>query len=430
MLKFARTIEAYWNKRAGVEPSEYSPMDPLPEISIEGDLFSILHDEPFAELFSKYRRAAGFQTVSAWICSFESSSRGALYTPHKVAAMEDVTFLLFLDEIRRRCVSDIEEQLKVAAIRQEIPRMGVCLVFPDDLSFSYLADYAMRADQMHVHFVDCLPAPKALLRIEDIVNLKKAQSKNLAKSFIQSGHKTIVHGGVLTHVDRRLHPQVFGPSIDTLLMASIVGCYMREKRPTSVLEIGVGSGHIYSTAAVYAQDEIELCGVDVEPGAVLCCATNMRRHEDVFGLSLNSNLIIGKFDPKAFARKFDLIVSNPPYIPRKEVRRLRGRQLHSVATTGTELLQQILESLPRLLSPGGEALIMTSSTTPEPNQWLAPELECEECLKTTNLTAPFDVDFTLDNPQIIEQLIKAGGLSGSGDSYEHVLRPIWVRRRP
>lgn len=430
MLRFDRSLDAAWQEREKVAPTAYIPLDPLPDIRDQGDLLSVLHDEAFKTLFAKHRRATRHQTVSSWVCSFESSSRGSLYTPHLVADMEDVTFLLFLDELRRKCVSDMEAQLRSAAIRQEIPRSGECLVFPDNLTVSYLAEYAMRADQMHVHFVDSLPNPRALLRMEDIVTLRKARSRNLAKSFIQSGHKTIFHCGILTHVDRRLHANVFGPSIDTLLLSSILADYIRTRKPRSVLEVGIGSGHIYSTAAVHSSVDMDLSGVDIEPSAVLCCSTNLRRHDEVFGLAhLNSNLLIGRFDPGVFARRFDLLVSNPPYIPEKEVGRVGGREAHRGATTGTDLLEQILAALPNLLSDQGQALLMTSSTTPDLRRWLPDEFECEDCLAAKEVVVPFDVDFTLDNPDVIERLKADGGLSGNDDTYQHALQPVWVRRR-
>jgi methylase of polypeptide subunit release factors len=387
----------------------------------------VLHDPYFKGLFHQLGAPAGLSSVTQWVCSFESSAGGAVYSPHELASNENPNFLLFLDELRRRCVLDIEAQLRVACIRQEIPREGVCLVFPDNLSICYFVEYHMRAEQVHIRFVDCLESPKALLGLEAAAALTNARSKNLAKSFIQSGHKTIIHGGVLTHVDRRVHPQVFGPSIDTLVIASILGAFVRSHCPASVMEIGVGSGHIYGTAAVYASDALELCGVDIEPSAILCTNTNVRRHSEVFGTtSITSSLVIGSFDPEFYKKRFDLIVSNPPYISVSEGEALEGR--HKDATSGTALLEQIMHALPNLLTEGGRALLMLSSTTADADRLLPQEFEFEECVPSGPITVPFDVDFALDNPSVIDHLKETGAIWQDGATYKHGLRPVWVRR--
>jgi tRNA1(Val) A37 N6-methylase TrmN6 len=389
----------------------------------------MLHDTSFRRLFKRFGRSSNFNTVEEWICSFESSSAGALYTPHEAAHLKNVRFLLYLDELRRRCVRDIERQLRTAAISQEIPREGTLLVYPDDLSACYLAEYGMAADQMHVHFVDWLSHPRALLRLEDAVCFANVRSRNLAKSFIQSGHKTIVHGGILTHVDRRRHVGVFGPSIDTLLMASIVAEHVRVHKPKTVLEVGIGSGHIYCSAAIHSGGPLYLCGVDIEPTAVLCAATNYLRHEVTFDLKeVSGNLIIGAFDGSMFGRRFDLVVSNPPYIPEHQIRRLAGRQELRGATSGTDLVKDVLEALPLLLNDGGQALMMISSVTPDPHQWLPKGLRIEKCIKPEGVRVPFDVDFALDNPVLLDALKANDGLWDMGGHFEHALRPIWVKK--
>jgi methylase of polypeptide subunit release factors len=430
MLTFNRSLERAWRDRENADPARFVPVSSLPDQREQGDLLSILHDPYFRSLIQQRGRALGFLSLESWVCTFKSSSGGTVYSPHEAAADANPHFLLFLDELRRRCVVDLEGQIRVACVRQEIPREGVCLVFPDNLSVCYFVEYSMRADQVHVQFSDYFESPRALLGLDDAAALPKARSKNLAKGFIQSGHKTIVHGGVLTHVDRRLHPRVFGPTIDTLLLASVLADYIRREKPLSIMEIGVGSGHIYTTAAVYSSTSLTLCGIDLEPSAILCTDTNLRRDREVFHLrNVQSKLIIDEFDPEFFATKFDLVVSNPPYISSHATPGTSGRQVHEMATSGTELIERILSSLPMLLTHNGRALLLLSSTTFKAEQWTPPGYEMENCLPGGTVTVPFDVEIVLDDQGWLDRLLELGGLTEVKEGYAHELRPVWIMRR-
>ena len=101
------------------------------------------------------------------------------------------------------------------------------------------------------------------------------------------------------------------PDTETLVEAVI------ELKPASVLEIGTGSGAIaISLAAELPQ--VEITATDISKDALETATTNAVSH-DVLGRIkfLEADLFAG------VAGKFDIIVSNPPYIPSTEIKTLQ-----------------------------------------------------------------------------------------------------------
>src|SRR5919202_4410519 len=100
-------------------------------------------------------------------------------------------------------------------------------------------------------------------------------------------------------------PGVFQPRSDTLLLAEVLRA--EPLRPgAAVLDVGTGSGALAITAA--------LCGarataVDVSRRALMTARLNARRH----GVRIRARR--GDLFAAVGARRFDAIVSNPPYVP-------------------------------------------------------------------------------------------------------------------
>jgi len=107
-------------------------------------------------------------------------------------------------------------------------------------------------------------------------------------------------------LDFEVAPGVLIPRHDTetLVQEAVNRC----RRDARVLDIGVGSGCIAVTLAK-ALPEAEVFGVDSSPEALALAERNAGRHGVVLHLFLGS-----LFEPFS-GRRFDLIVSNPPYIP-------------------------------------------------------------------------------------------------------------------
>lgn len=101
------------------------------------------------------------------------------------------------------------------------------------------------------------------------------------------------------------------PDTETLVEAAV------ELKPASVLEIGTGSGAIAISLAAELP-KVEITATDISKDALETATTNAVAH-DVLGRIkfLEADLFAG------VAGKYDLIVSNPPYIPSAEIKTLQ-----------------------------------------------------------------------------------------------------------
>ena len=105
------------------------------------------------------------------------------------------------------------------------------------------------------------------------------------------------------------------PRPDTeLLVEKLVKLFKGKK--ISILDIGTGSGCIILSLLSNLEKSVGL-GVDVSNKAILIANKNAKRHE----LS-NRVKFLNKSFESIFSKKFDLIVSNPPYIERKNIKNL------------------------------------------------------------------------------------------------------------
>ena len=99
-----------------------------------------------------------------------------------------------------------------------------------------------------------------------------------------------------------------------LLVEKLVKLFKGKK--ISILDIGTGSGCIILSLLSNLEKSVGL-GVDVSNKAILIANKNAKRHE----LS-NRVKFLNKSFESIFGKKFDLIVSNPPYIERKNIKNL------------------------------------------------------------------------------------------------------------
>jgi release factor glutamine methyltransferase len=167
-------------------------------------------------------------------------------------------------------------------------------------------------------------------------------------------------------------PGVFEPHSDSWLLAQQM---LREALPpgAAVLDLCTGSGLL----AVLAADQTHCAAVavDVCRGAVLTTKINARLN-GVKVTALRGDL----FEPVADAR-FDLIVSNPPYLPTQSDRLpRRGRaRAWQAGPSGRAFIDRICSEAPKHLKQDGALLIVHSS--------VCGELETVAALARSGLTA-------------------------------------------
>jgi len=114
------------------------------------------------------------------------------------------------------------------------------------------------------------------------------------------------------YVDNR----VLIPRPDTEIIIEEVLSILRAKKINNFLEIGVGSGCIVLSILNEIKC-LKATGIDISQKALEVCKINVKR------LGLNSRIKLYKSDIDKFNfGKYDLIVSNPPYICRSDLNNL------------------------------------------------------------------------------------------------------------
>jgi release factor glutamine methyltransferase len=120
-----------------------------------------------------------------------------------------------------------------------------------------------------------------------------------------------------------------------------------------ILDIGVGSGCI-AVAMAKTLPQVEVWGVEKSPEALALAERNAARH------GVRVTLFEGSLFEPFPGQRFDLIVSNPPYIPtgdlenlQPEVRDFEPRSALDGGADGLDFYRLIIPAAPDYLSPGG-----------------------------------------------------------------------------
>ena len=120
-----------------------------------------------------------------------------------------------------------------------------------------------------------------------------------------------------------------------------------------ILDIGVGSGCI-AVALARCLPEAEVCGVDTSPESMVLAARNAEKH------GVKVTLFEGSLFEPFTGQSFDLIVSNPPYIPtadmeylQPEVRDFEPRGALDGGADGFDFYRLIIPAARDHLTTGG-----------------------------------------------------------------------------
>ncbi len=147
-------------------------------------------------------------------------------------------------------------------------------------------------------------------------------------------------------------PGVYRPQADTLLLAEALA--QEELGPrTDALEIGTGTGALALHAAGRGA---RVTAVDVSWPAVVTARLNSLRRR------LPVHVLHGDFAERTAGCRFDLVITNPPYVPAP------GDRLPSYGPSrawdagpdGREVIDRICAGAPALLRPGGVLLMVHS----------------------------------------------------------------------
>jgi len=148
--------------------------------------------------------------------------------------------------------------------------------------------------------------------------------------------------------DQRGVESVYQPAEDSDLLARTAR--KRVDTGDTVLDVGTGSGYV---AATLADAGARAVGVDVSPLACQEAADN--------GVAVVRGDLVEPFRADAF----DLVAFNPPYLPTPPEQEWDDWMEHALSggEDGRQLVDPFLETVERVLAPGGEALMLVSSLT-------------------------------------------------------------------
>jgi len=163
------------------------------------------------------------------------------------------------------------------------------------------------------------------------------------------------------------------PETETIVEAALSILGGRREDPLRILDLGVGSGALLC-ALLTEFSHARGIGIDISADAADVAQGNLR----ACGLSLRAEIRLGDWT-RGIEGRFDLIVSNPPYIPTadlaglpREVREFDPWLALDGGIDGLAAYRRILPESTRLLAPGG---------------WLFAELGAGQAAKVTALAS-------------------------------------------
>lgn len=154
-------------------------------------------------------------------------------------------------------------------------------------------------------------------------------------------------------------PGVLIPRPETELVVEKAIEILKELGEGTFCEIGVGSGCIF-VSILHEMRTFSAVGLDISAEALRVAGSNAKKHN----VAARSVLKISDVFDGLGAEKFDLIVSNPPYIPKAEfdvlqpeVRRFEPASALTDGGTGLSVIGRIVGESPKFLKPRGFLLM-------------------------------------------------------------------------
>jgi release factor glutamine methyltransferase len=166
-------------------------------------------------------------------------------------------------------------------------------------------------------------------------------------------------------LDFRVTPDVLIPRPETELVVTALIDLARQCRAgeVTICDVGTGSGNIAVAAAKHLPRS-RITAVDASPPALEVARHNAQRHAVADRIELIQSELFAGIAP---GRRFDFVVSNPPYVSESEmaglapdVRDHEPRAALVAGPRGTEIIEALLVQAGDRLVPGGHLLVEIS----------------------------------------------------------------------
>lgn len=156
-------------------------------------------------------------------------------------------------------------------------------------------------------------------------------------------------------LDMAVSPSVLIPRPDTEVLVEKV-LELSSRNGETVVDVGTGSGNI-AVALAKEMPRSMVYAVDISRRALRVAAANAERHK-VRNIEFRRSDLLSAF--RDGRTSFDFIVSNPPYVSRKdweelpeEIRGHEPRTALLAGETGLEVIGRLVRQAKRRLKPGG-----------------------------------------------------------------------------
>ena len=152
-----------------------------------------------------------------------------------------------------------------------------------------------------------------------------------------------------------LNEDTLDPRPDSETLIESVLAYMPDRQaPLKILDLGTGTGCLLISLLTELPNATGV-GVDISPKALEAAQENASRHLE----EGRATFVLSHWFEK-LTGTFDLIISNPPYIPRKDYENLAPEVLHQdperalvAGDDGLDCYRDIIKNAPAFLKPGG-----------------------------------------------------------------------------
>jgi tRNA1(Val) A37 N6-methylase TrmN6 len=325
--------------------------------------------------------------------------------------------------LRTNLKDGIETRLAELSRSASLPRLGSIVVFSSGLRFSICCSY-QTDPRPTVEILSICENPRSFGEVMSTASGADQRLKLRRASLARL--KMCYHRGTLTVVDRYDEDEVFGPSIDTLILAEVLAQTAEARTSSHVLEVGSGSGAIIAGIAQH-EPVTSLLAIDYDYTSLKCTNRNVERAALIGNPSAQRFYLTGPFDPGLLRRRYDLLICNPPYLPTGGTPRIGD---YGLATQGTKLLLSLLQNLPYLLQDDGLALIivpnwlLAEATRSIPSGW-----RLADAIEPSTIEVLFEVEAVMFDRRMFESMLASDQITQSGGIFYHRLHPIWLARQ-